>query len=890
MSCICHCISRMAGFHRRAAAAVLALCAAMAVRAQEQEAPSNGTVFALSIEVPSFAAETVLPSPRQLIDPLAAGRMPHWRFRYERGRLVEVSRRDAGGTYRPMALPYYLPPTNGYVFEYAGDDGQPCALVVPSGLRYALSCDSTGRVWRIVSRNDYDERRVPYAEVRVARDAEGSVTSVSFWARSGMPSGDAFGVHARVFSYDTNGYVNGVRLTDAAGGAVSGAVSKEYTRGAHGEWLSIASRAADGALTDDWRGVARHVFAYDRGGQITEAATYTSSGLPRTNVLGVYRIRPQYDVLGNLVGMQGFGTNDVLVFDGPALAPELFNRAWCHAVVAEEKGWLNLPVWTFMDYSELSRAYRRWGHGADRRWRPGPFEIEQLRVLADFLIQAQGGLYALAAAYDCCAGGIATSAAIRQAFLRSGVVPHPASDAGRLWLDEAHAALGSNALYCGGYDFGWQLVEYAARVDGERSDIVAVLLASLSDTTYCGALSRFHGSGLWLPGAEEFRSIIRSYAQAFRQPGVRDDTALDVRPGSVTLRGRRTMQTMTARLLDEVIAGNESRPVFLDAAPPFTDLWRRVTFAGPLLRALPAGAAPEGTNGYARASAYWRSLEQRVRSLRPSQDAWAVRKLFAFCAIAQGDVALAADAGDAARGLYQHAITLAPREPQAYARIVRLLIDRECIADAVAVAGALLAERPDDPLARALREECAATLERHRRIGDIEALVAGGNATVTARIELVELHTRENHRPQARAALAAIAPHCATNAFLLEKLIPLYASLDDLDGVEWCLEKLTLLQPASFNHWLRRAAVAFERREPAAAVACLKRAAEIDRPRLARLLRSSNTIEQLREDENTELLRSIEELIAPASPGVEEGTEEAPDAPEEDAGGLPSVE
>jgi hypothetical protein len=98
---------------------------------------------------------------------------------------------------------------------------------------------------------------------------------------------------------------------------------------------------------------------------------------------------------------------------------------------------------------------------------------------------------------------------------------------------------------------------------------------------------------------------------------------------------------------------------------------------------------------------------------------------------------------------------------------------------------------------------------------------------------------------------------------MLEALVALFVEVDDLAQADRCFDHLTRLKPDDFSAWTSRAAVAFTRRKPEEGIAFLRKAAEVDKPRLRRVLDRDNVVRVLEREGCTNLVRELEQLIAP---------------------------
>jgi hypothetical protein len=77
------------------------------------------------------------------------------------------------------------------------------------------------------------------------------------------------------------------------------------------------------------------------------------------------------------------------------------------------------------------------------------------------------------------------------------------------------------------------------------------------------------------------------------------------------------------------------------------------------------------------------------------------------------------------------------------------------------------------------------------------------------------------------------------------------------------LARLTRDDPANFNYWTSRAALAFSRGTASNGIVYLRRAATLDQQRLARILTAHGFLDELRERGQTNLVGALETLFVP---------------------------
>lgn len=835
----------------------LSAVAGLAVAGQDG-LPSNGTVFAAALIAPNLGAPTVVPQPRMLLDPLVAGRVAHWRCRYENGRLVELSRRDADGRLRPMRPPQFEPPTHGYLFTYAADDGtRPTVITVPHGVQYRLRYDGERRVREIACQAPHARRGFPWSVMRI--DYRGNrVARVSYWDE-GRPSHDLLLVHRKEFSYDARGFMESVSYYDAPGvmrGMLTGIARVTFERGAQGEWLSVTYWADATARTNDWFGVGQYRFTYSSDGRVIESATYDANGAPVTNAFGAYRTEWQYDSNGNLIGARGYAQGGALVYDGRPLAPELFERTLPEAIVQRARDELAPPYWQLADYVDLQRASRRW-HSRCAAARPAelPLVAEQGRVLLEYVLQAQSGTMALHAALQAYELGMRDPRLLQRAILSTGVVPHPESRAARTLLGIVLRPMPTNTLFVCGTDITYLLSLYATSVRGVRADIVPVHQNLLADSTAAEALHARYGGRVWLPSVAAIRAALEEEMKRLAAArAVGGGGGMPVR-----IRGRESVVRINLRLLELLCHSNSVLPVAIEEGYDSSAMYDEVQPRGPLFWY--GSNLTECATGHGLV-AWWREVARGSRRW-PESDEWeGVRRVLARSCAAQASYWWRRHDEHSATQLFYLAMAVCAREPEAYVRYAGVLMRQARYDDAARVAETLRKHLAEEPVAMELAQRCAQASADAHALREVEARIRAGTPDVLSnQLRQLELQERLGYEVAARTNAALLVERAAGRIDILEGLAAYYGRHNDVEALEQCLALLTAAAPGEFTYWVSRAAVAFARRAPDDGVAFLRKAVELDRLRVRRLLQAENLLPDLRASGQTNLVRELLEVI-----------------------------
>ncbi|MCX7847248.1 MAG: tetratricopeptide repeat protein [bacterium] len=826
--------------------------------AVQGELPSNGTVFAAALLAPNLGAASVVPQPQELLDPLVAARVSHWRCRYVGGRLVELSRRDEEGSLAPMQPPQGEAPTHGYLFRYEEGDERPSKIVTPSGVTYELEYDGDGRVRRIWCRSTRVQRGFPWTEMRIGYRG-GRVAWLSYWDE-GKASSDEQLVHRKEFTYDGRGFTTSVSYYNEEGmlwGGVSGIARVTFERGMQGEWLSVTYWASETARTTDWFGVSQYRFVYTSDGRIVESLTLDTHGRPATNAFGAYRMEWQYSSAGEVIGARGYAEGGVVVYDGQALMPEFFDRTLADAILQRVREELAPPYWRLADYVELQRASRRWQRrcvGA----RGGELAMlaECGRVLVEYLLQARAGPWALQAVLHAHALGLNDRRLLQRAVIGSGVVPHPESRAARTLLGMELCPMPSNTLFMCGTDVMYLLSLYATGVRHVRSDILPVSQNLLADSAMNEAMRARYGTRVWLPDVERIQAAVREELRGYAGVGVIPETS-GVLP--IRIRGREVVARINARLAGEVCQSNSMWSIAVEEGYENARLYPAVVVRGPFFW--------YGTNVSECGTPYggmrWWGEVARGSSGWPKDEDWkAVRRVLARQCAAQGSYWWQRGEKDSATQLFEVAISMGRDEREVYVRYAQALLRAGRYDEAVRVAERWAGEVFEDPLAQEWLERCERVRAAARELAQVEERVRGGGADVLSnllrRVELLEILGDVGG---AQTNAAALLERATGRVDILEPLTEFYSRQQDATGVERCLSLLTAAAPQEFRYWVSRAALAFARRAPEEGVALLRKAAELDRLRLRRILREERLLLELRASGQTNLVQELLEMI-----------------------------
>jgi len=849
---------------RKAVVSVVCLAAGLCQHAlAEGSVPSNGTVFAAALLAPNLGAPAVVPEPRMLLDPLVAGRVAHWRCRYEGGRLTELSRRDAQGSLQPMRPPQFEPPAHGYVFSYDGDGARPTGILAPNGVGYRLRYDREGRIHEIACTAPRVRRGFAWTEMRIGY-GNGRVASVSYWCGR-KPSHDALLVHRKEFIHDARGFMESVSYHDDQGrlrAALTGIARVTFERGPQGEWLSVSYWADAATRTNDWFGVGQYRFTYTSDGRVIESATLDASGAPATNAFGAYRTEWQYDSAGNIIGARGYALGGALVYDGRPLMPELFDRTLPEAIMQRARDELAPPYWQLADYAELQRASRRW-HTRCVAARPAELAMvaEQGRVLLEYLLQAQAGTLALHAALQAYELGLRDARLLQRAVLSTGVVPHPESRAARTLLGMVLRPMPSNTLFVCGTDIMYLLSLYATSVRGVRADIVPVNQHMLADSTTIEALRAKYGTRVWLPSVADIRAALQQEVERLAGQRAAAGAPEDAGALPARIRGRESVARINMLLLDVLCRSNTALPVAVEEGYDSTALYDQLVPRGPLFW--------YGTNITLCATAHglitWWSEVARGSVGWPDTKEWdAVRHVLARGCATQASYRWHTGEEHSATQMFHLAMTLCAREPEAYIRYGSLLMGRARYDEAAQVASQLRARLPDDPVALKLAQRCAqASADARELLSVQERLRTGAPDVLSNHLRQVELQERLGYDVAARTNAAQLVQLARGRVDILEGLTAYYRRHSDLNALEHCLALLTDAAPGQFSYWVSRAAVAFARRAPDDGVAFLRRAAELDKLRVRRLLSANNLLPELRASGQTNLVQELLQMIAP---------------------------
>ena len=830
----------------------IVLCAATAL-----PTPSNGTVFSASINVPNLIARNVFPMPSDILDPLAAARVTHWRCRYENDRLVEVARRDTDRTLRPMQPTCGDPPEHGFLFRYPSPSARkPSLIVTPTDGECHVAYDDEGFLGGLQFSPGLCGQSC--TSLRLKRRG-GKIARASYWTED-MPACDWYGVHAREYTYDGRGFLVDVRYVDTAGkpcNSALGIARRSYVRGRRGEWDEVAFWTAAGTRTADWHGVARYVLACNAEGQFTSAELYGTDGAPTTNLLGAWRIEWQY-AQDSLVGSRAYAPGTNIVFDGPPLMPDLFQRTWADAVVVREKEEIGLPIWRFVDYAELGHAYERCQSRLNSSTPFKPYYGEQMRVLAEYLCLARAGHMSLCAVYDAHAVGIADPRWCALALLPAGIAPHPSSDAALFVTRTLRAAMPERALLFTSCEETLGLMAWDAMMRNVATGIVVLDQASLGDLATMNACRARYGGGAWLPSSADVHAALQEYAQSLDAQGQSLTSAfsLKIESDRVQFRGREGVTRINLALLERTLATNRPLRAFCEDLTRGSSLISNLVPTGPLFEFSDHGMTD--ADAY-RAVAFWAALEREMAGKPVSDDWHAARRLMSRHAATQARLFFLCGRTNDAACIYAHAHALCPDDPTAY--LVRAADMLECgdfecarieiaAASAHAHAGADLAE---------LQHRCDALCRRAAEIATLEAIP---NRHPTNTLRLAQLHKLQGNAGRACTLATALMPPATNDIAMLDELASLFIALDKLDCAEACLACRTQAAPDDFVGWTSRAVVAFSQRKAEDGIAFLRRAAALDRPRLRRVLDHNTLVRILEAQGRTNLVQEVDLMVA----------------------------
>lgn len=835
----------------------------------EPVVPSNGTVFAMSLQIPSLAAEAYIPAPRDIINPLKAARMSHWRCRYRNGRLAEVSRRDYLGTYRPMRPPPDGAPTNGYLFHYSPDTAQiPDRITTPEGIVYNLFYSPSNFLTDIVCSNISLKHKKPYSKISIHRNPACLVTRISFW-NGNIPAKNYDGVHARTFRYNTNGFLKEVQYVDSSSNICnnsSGIAQKAYRRGGEGEWLGISFWNENGSPTTDWHGVSRYEITYNDALRFKTTALFGPGDTPAVNALGGHKLIWQYDSLFNLIGTVAVDADGNTVFDGIPLMPELFYRTWPEALITREQRELAVPIWEFMDYSELVNALQRWHNHKIARRGVNQLQLEQLRILADYLISSRAGITAITAALLCQAHGLADPRRLKNAILSAGCMPAPDTPAAGFLLDEVTAGIQTGSFLITMHDPSRLLLEFNIFTGTIDDRIILLPFDNIGDSIYIDALKTlFSGhEDIWLPSALTVRNALQAYAVMLNRRESQSDIShlFFIEKDRIALRGSENVTEIKKIILDEMLRNTSNRIIYAEAIPGDTSLFSRMIPAGPVFQ-LYAGKSQQDSGMYSAAvQDYWYALSNRLNTLSAGPDTYACRRYFSRAAAAQAEWLYYHRQTNEAAAVFRTAIDICPTTPEPYLQLGEKLIAQERFDEAERVLEELLTVNAGENRADELILYLSEARQRVQRIRHLELIGAASHTLCTSNVmTLAELYTAQN-RPARAAELAGVLFANSSNCVqTLEWLVNFYAANRMLDDAAECLARLTRLEPDSFDHWSSRAAIAYERNRPDEGLRHIARAAEIDKFRLRRMLTAGNFLQELLKDGNTNLVNQLEQLI-----------------------------
>lgn len=823
----------------------------------EKDLPRDGVVFAAVVEAPNLGASSVVPRPRVLLDPLEAARVPHWRFRYERGRLVELSRRDAQGSLEPMRPPHGEVPEHGYLLLYANGEQRPRAIVTPSDVRYELEYTADGRVRQIQCTTKRSLRGLPWSRMRIGY-RNGRLAWVSYW-NGDEPSYDLSLIHRKEFGHDARGFVSEVRYYDRYGrpwGGLMGISRMTFERGPEGEWLSVTYWGDDQTRTNDWFGVSQYRFTYASDGRVLESITMGVDDAPVSNAFGAYRMEWQYDGEGNLIGTRGYAVGGKVVYDGRAVMPDLYERTLIDAVLQRVRLEFGAPYWQLADYAELQRASRRWHARYASAWRAEvPFVAEQGRVLLDYLLQVRAGAPALQGALLAYGLGMRDPRLLQYAILGTGVLPHPESRAARTLLGIVLGGMPSNSVLICGTDTLFLLSMYATCVRGVRTDVMPVAQNLLADSTMNESMRARLGTRLWLPGLNEIQTAVRQYIE---QTGT-GDVPRRVRALPLQIRGREAVARINVALTEEVAERNCGFPVAIEEGFDNTVLYEALVPRGPLFW--------YGTNMSECATAqglvaWWREVAAGSDGW-PRNDDWeAVRALLARSCAAQGHYWWWRGEEHTATQLFRLAMHMHQEERESYVRWIRVLHAARRYEEALSVAEEWERVAGEDEEARQMIEECRAVVVAVQQLAEVEARIRERLGDVTLNLlRRIELQERLGYREAAQKNAAMLVKEAAGRVDVLERLAAFYDCQNDTAGLQRCLELLTEAAPREFRYWVSRAAMAFAAGAVSNGVEYLRVAAEIDKLRLRRFLETDRLLMDLRARGETNAFRTIVKMV-----------------------------
>jgi tetratricopeptide (TPR) repeat protein len=823
----------------------------------------------MSLQIPSLAAEAYIPSPRDIIDPLKAARMSHWRCRYENGRLAEVSRRDYLGSYRPMKPPPDRAPTNGYLFHYSpGSAYLPDSITAPDGIIYHLFYSPSNYLAEIVCSNTFRGKKVPYSKIVILRDHDGLVTRISYWNGT-TPAQNYDGIHATSLQYDTNGFLNEVQYVDSRSNTCNncnGIARKVYHRGTEGEWLSISYWNESGAPATDWHGVSRYEVTYNDALRFKTTTLFGPDDVPAENALGGHTLIWQYDSLYNLIGTVAVDAEGNTVFDGIPLMPELFYRTWPEALITREQRELAVPIWEFMDYSELVNALQRWYNHKIARRGVNQLQLEQLRILADYLVTSRSGITAITAALLCRAYGLTDPRRLENAIRYAGCMPLPGTPAANILLDELTAVIQTSAFLITMHDQSRFLLEHSFFTDTIDDRIVILPFDNIGDSIYIDALQTLYADyeTVWLPSALTLRNALQAYAGMLNRGESQSDISqlFFIDKDRIALRGAENVAEIKKLILEDVLRNNSNRIVYLEAIPGDTSLFKRMIPAGPFFQLYAEHSQQESRAHAPAVQDYWNAVRTRLNPLSGGTETTACRRYFALAATAQAEWLYYHQYTNEAVALFRTAIDICPSAPEPYLQLGEKLINQEQFSEAAGVLEELRAVNTDDAGADELILFLSEARSRVERIKHLETVIAASKTLCTSNVmNLAELYAVQNRPVKAAELAAELSANCSNCVETLEWLVKFYASNNRLDDAAECLARLTRIEPDSFDHWSSRAAIAYERNRPDEGLQYITRAAEIDTFRLRRMLTAGNFLQELLKDGNTNLVEQLEQLI-----------------------------
>lgn len=799
----------------------------------------NGTVFSSRLHVPSFAANSLLPKPAELLDPLEASRRAHWRCRYENGMLREVCRTDSDGTLRPMQPPQSPISSHGILFHYTDGLRRPNVLVTPLNDVFLITYNNAGYVSAMECTNNMP-KTTRWTHLRIERDSDNDMQTISYWYKN-TPAEDVTGVHMRHFGYDENGYITEIWYTNPEGEKCSdicGIGRRTYTRGPRGEWYTISYFDAQSRPITDWYGVHTYVLSYTSRGLYDTLHAYTQDGQLWTNAFGATHMKWHYSPEGkvqHITATRGSETNTLIKYEGPPPVPPHFHRTFPDALLMREQKEFSIPCVSFLDYSALARAAATWNSHLEHTLEPVPADIEIARTLIEYVMHEKADTFALAVAARVAPLGYTDPRITECVATRSVVFPAPQSDAGKWYTRILLNCMPSGSVCVVANTRIHALLSYSLAHSNRQYNRTVFPLYGLTDTLWLQLSRATWKDSFRFPSLHDIRKGLSDVARTLPPKALsginKDAVSLHAQHINITSRDLVAALTRYVRNVFQNENSFDANRLLVYEPPRFRDFSFSKATPFPPLFCLNSTASFAYTPAQLQELiVYWQNIVHTCHENDNTPDWNSVQNEIALlCAQHAATVAMNTDTSMWADILFQYAHECAPDNSVSREMYIEVLLALGKYSNAIAHANTLYASFPASKTVYELRERCIEQFNIATNIAFIQKHIENTTAcTFNTRKKLIYTLWNAGQLSNAHTAAVTALKTCSTNESALVWLRNFFIAYDDTNAVMICAKKLTHASPKSYDYWLQRATLSLQHRNEDDVLFSFQHAAGID--------------------------------------------------------------